>query len=536
MAKNSVTEYDLDPNNNTDIGGISIEGSDSVSNFDNALRTMMSHLKSAIPGDLISIFTDQWGYSSDVDINDSLIKNEVDFTASSGGFYPVQTISATYDGDSAIPLDFVGAPGGSVPVGVFAQHEQTGSNSANNAFTHSIAGYALNNAAGDNDVIAVSGRVRKKQVTDGIGDAAGVWGSAYQESTLDGGVMALEGHIYQNVAGTAAKDRLGPGGWSTSLHLYSSSTLSPATCGISIDSNAENFGYGFWNAIIIDKNAFSGNQITGTVGINGGSWDGSYAPEIGIKFGLAKSHIYATNDFKIGASGGVKIYGGIGAESGAAGLQLYAESGQNAYIDLFENGTFANNIGYLQDVGGSGTDALVLGDGGTTPISIARTGGKAYIGAGITSGKGWVFGASNANDGYLEGYRNSSSAADGVLDIYSDWGATKRNVLRVQSDGNVLNYNNSYGALSDRRLKENISDYSDCLERINKLNVVSYSMKADKRQKANQVGLIAQDVEKIFPEFVGQSDEGHKYIEYSKFVPVLLKAVQELSSNQKQQA
>lgn len=45
MAKNSVTDYDTTAANNTDIGGIAIEGSDNVANFDNALRELMSHLK-----------------------------------------------------------------------------------------------------------------------------------------------------------------------------------------------------------------------------------------------------------------------------------------------------------------------------------------------------------------------------------------------------------------------------------------------------------------------------------------------------------
>jgi hypothetical protein len=45
MAKNSVTDYDTTAANNTDVGGIAIEGSDDVANFDNALRMIMSHAK-----------------------------------------------------------------------------------------------------------------------------------------------------------------------------------------------------------------------------------------------------------------------------------------------------------------------------------------------------------------------------------------------------------------------------------------------------------------------------------------------------------
>jgi hypothetical protein len=44
MAKNSVTDYDTTAANNTDVGGISIEGSDNVANFDNALREIMKQI------------------------------------------------------------------------------------------------------------------------------------------------------------------------------------------------------------------------------------------------------------------------------------------------------------------------------------------------------------------------------------------------------------------------------------------------------------------------------------------------------------
>jgi hypothetical protein len=44
MAKNSITQYDTTAASNTDVGNIQIEGSDSVANFDNALRELMKHL------------------------------------------------------------------------------------------------------------------------------------------------------------------------------------------------------------------------------------------------------------------------------------------------------------------------------------------------------------------------------------------------------------------------------------------------------------------------------------------------------------
>jgi hypothetical protein len=48
MPKNSITDYDSTPSNNTDIGGIDIQGTAPVSNINDALQTMMSHLKNDV--------------------------------------------------------------------------------------------------------------------------------------------------------------------------------------------------------------------------------------------------------------------------------------------------------------------------------------------------------------------------------------------------------------------------------------------------------------------------------------------------------
>ncbi|MFN3329287.1 MAG: tail fiber domain-containing protein, partial [Fervidobacterium pennivorans] len=42
-----------------------------------------------------------------------------------------------------------------------------------------------------------------------------------------------------------------------------------------------------------------------------------------------------------------------------------------------------------------------------------------------------------------------------------------------------------------------------------------------------QIGFIAQDVEKVFPELVFEDSEGIKSLDYSKFTPVLLQAIKE---------
>ena len=67
--------------------------------------------------------------------------------------------------------------------------------------------------------------------------------------------------------------------------------------------------------------------------------------------------------------------------------------------------------------------------------------------------------------------------------------------MRIYSNGNVVNTNNSYGAISDQKLKENIVDALSQWDDIKALTVRKYSMKADNLDSPNMLGVIAQEVE-----------------------------------------
>lgn len=108
----------------------------------------------------------------------------------------------------------------------------------------------------------------------------------------------------------------------------------------------------------------------------------------------------------------------------------------------------------------------------------------------------------------------------------------------VRDSGNVQNVNNSYGAISDIKLKENIVDATPKLDKLNQVRIVNYNLKTDPNQK--QIGVIAQELEAIFPSMVenikdrdedgNELDETTKSVKYSVFVPILIKAIQELNA------
>ena len=83
---------------------------------------------------------------------------------------------------------------------------------------------------------------------------------------------------------------------------------------------------------------------------------------------------------------------------------------------------------------------------------------------------------------------------------------------------------------SDRKLKENIeSTPIKALDKITALNLVAFDYIKDKTHE--EIGLIAQEVLNIIPSSVEkyEDEDNHLTINYSKFVPYLIKAIQELN-------
>jgi hypothetical protein len=108
-----------------------------------------------------------------------------------------------------------------------------------------------------------------------------------------------------------------------------------------------------------------------------------------------------------------------------------------------------------------------------------------------------------------------------VLEAYSD----TEDYDVVFACGNIV-MNGSTIHSSDKRWKENISPISTTMQDVMSLESVEYTWKK-KQDKAPHYGLIAQDVEKVFPRLVSTDDKGYKYVNYIELIPVLLKAVQE---------
>lgn len=83
-------------------------------------------------------------------------------------------------------------------------------------------------------------------------------------------------------------------------------------------------------------------------------------------------------------------------------------------------------------------------------------------------------------------------------------------------------------SFSDLNLKSNIKAIEGSLGNLKKLNGFTYNLKSDESEiKKTHTGLLAQDLEKIFPDMVYTDDKGVKGIAYLEIIPVLIEAIKE---------
>lgn len=85
---------------------------------------------------------------------------------------------------------------------------------------------------------------------------------------------------------------------------------------------------------------------------------------------------------------------------------------------------------------------------------------------------------------------------------------------------------------SDKKFKSDISPLTNALESVKNLNGVTYnwspeSTKGKRFPEGRQIGVIAQEVEAVYPELVSTMRGGDKAVNYSKLTAVLIEAIKE---------
>lgn len=270
---------------------------------------------------------------------------------------------------------------------------------------------------------------------------------------------------------------------------------------------------------------------------------------------------------------------GIGSTAPGAKLEVRRDSASpgdaNAAVSIRASGSAdkldfgvdsANRKGWIQALrsGISGNDLLLnptqgnVGIGTTTPAAVLDVDGDARISGDIIHEPGTI------TDFTL---KNKGLDKDIVFTIND--GGTEKEVLRLDGSANQVNVGNGTEAMvidangnvgigtatpgytlevngtaactsgtwssSDSRLKKNVEPIGNALDIVSELEGVTYDWRTDefpekRLSDGKQIGMIAQEVEKVIPELVHTGTDGFKTLAYDRFTAYLIEAVKELKS------
>ncbi len=97
----------------------------------------------------------------------------------------------------------------------------------------------------------------------------------------------------------------------------------------------------------------------------------------------------------------------------------------------------------------------------------------------------------------------------------------------ILADGDVVAYNSS-----DERLKDNIEVIKGSLDKIGEIRGVEFDWNEKSpgwaRERGHDVGVVAQEVQKVIPEIVVERKNGYLGVDYKRIVPLLIESVKDL--------
>lgn len=107
--------------------------------------------------------------------------------------------------------------------------------------------------------------------------------------------------------------------------------------------------------------------------------------------------------------------------------------------------------------------------------------------------------------------------------------------LTEQYQGQLLACCGTCFSCSDNKFKKKIKPLKKVLSKVEKIHGVSFQWNTTNKimgmiKNQHQIGVIAQDVEQVFPELVASWGGGYKAVDYAKLSAVLIEAVKELKN------
>ena len=235
-------------------------------------------------------------------------------------------------------------------------------------------------------------------------------------------------------------------------------------------------------------------------GSNGGFSNFQSALEIYSKYGCTAKFESDARDYGVAGVQVVSI-------SGAAEYGLFIVSNANRFTQA---GLAVSNLGYPA--------ATFEGGGTNTTVTITSISGNGQAGTGI----GLAVTAGSYSYASVDITNNAGSSYPAINAVGT-----------IRTSGNVIAY------YSDDRLKTKLGIIQNSLEKLNTLsgfyyepNELAQSLGYEKRR---EIGISAQDVQKVLPEIIHNAPIDNKYltIDYERLIPLIIEAIKELDRRTK---
>jgi len=251
--------------------------------------------------------------------------------------------------------------------------------------------------------------------------------------------------------------------------------------------------------------------------------------------------LYYDNSKKLETTTNGIVVGGTTAESfntsmsslqiGRGAIQQWNPSGGATYLT---SNLFYSTSDNWEYIGTGGGNVLSLNNGTLYYYRIASgsDGGTATLTESFRSdanGSFFVFSSHNGNVACtvqnsastpygIESKFNSVSPDNNTSWAYNFTDSTAAK-FRVYSDGDVVNHDNSYGSISDERIKQDIVDANSQWDDIKAVKVRNYKKKDDIAQYGDkawtQIGVIAQELETVSPKLIKEATPDASDIKHS---------------------
>ena len=227
------------------------------------------------------------------------------------------------------------------------------------------------------------------------------------------------------------------------------------------------------------------------------------------------------------------IVGAMLSGSGATSVS-YNDSAGTISISSTDTNTDTNTTNFNINANGAANENISAGEtirfDGSGATSVTRSGNTISISSTDTNTD------TNTVTTNLAGTGVSVSSGTGNSTISIGQAVATNSTVQfgeVRSTGDIIAY-----YTSDLALKENINPISNALDKVSQLGGYSFDWKDthledrggldDMFVKKSDVGIIAQEVQKVLPEAVGKREDGTLGVRYELLVPLLVESIKEL--------